>query len=764
MPDTQIIPQHPEGGPNDPDSGEKLPPFLRSIRFHLRRGESITALQELLRLSARDRARPEALRELAHTYLSLGNKTLAESALTDYLRKSPRDADAWVILSRTQRELHRTYVARDSLLQAIRLQPADERYLAELASLYRELDHSDSALSVARRMMEINANSARGHFEAGLSYLSWGRYGDAMAHLKMAVAQDPLMPGLPEAQRRAEKSFEECTRELQAAEERIRANGETPDEIEHLASLLVCVGDVEQGLLNIDKVMRANPGRAATLELRGRILIEMDRYEESVAALRRCEEIDPERSFLGFHQRRIQRLIGDEPERTTFYRRQMKVHPEQYWWPLNLALLLLDTQRAAEANRVLTAAVRAYPDQHVLFETLARAQESLGRPHGALRSLFKASQLAPRDPEVWNALGNQRARMGQTEEARTAFRQALLLHPEFEWPHHNLALLALQERNLDQCVREARLALDANPEYVEARHTLSVALFRLGRYREAEDECLRTLELASDDWRAHLNLANACDALGEHDRAREAYEKAIELNGSDPAVYLDFGIFWAAQGKLERAIRFFEVARRLAPRSGDVYNNLGLAWLKRKNLRMGIQYLRKAVHLAPDNAAAHYNLGMALYRAGRFSEALSHTRRSIELEPSYAAAHNDLGCTLEKLGRFPEAAQAYRKTLELNPNEPLALNNLASLYFKRPQGGLVTRTEARDFLLRALPHLKESRQVRETFRALERLEQHPTTVEKKPSDTPDKTSIPGSAARPAARGLGKRRKPGPTQP
>ncbi len=141
---------------------------------------------------------------------------------------------------------------------------------------------------------------------------------------------------------------------------------------------------------------------------------------------------------------------------------------------------------------------------------------------------------------------------------------------------------------------------------------------------------------------------------------------------------------------------------------------------QRPRRRAGVQ--RRSVQLAPRNASAHYNLGLALYRVGKFRDALVHTQRSIELEPGYAAAHNDLGCTLEKLGLYREAAKAYRKTLELNANEPHALNNLAALYFKEPEGNLVTRNEARECLFRSLPHLKESRQVRQTFRQIERLE------------------------------------------
>lgn len=759
MPDKSATPPNANERPAEPNPPEGIARSLHAVRDHLRKGEGVAALQMLLRLPAREQNRGQVLRELATTYIVLGNRTLAEMALKAYLKKSSRDADMWVILARTQRELHRPYVARDSLLRAIQLKPDDERYLAELAALYRDLEHSDAALSVARRILEVNPSSARGHFEAGLSYLQWGRYGDALNHLKAATAQDPLLTGLPEAQRRAEKLFEECSRELQAAEERLKLAPENLDEAEHVTSLLVCVGEIVRALDKADVILRSGPGRSSTLELRGRILIEMDRFEEAMASLRRCEEIDPERSYLGFHMRRIARLVGEPDDRLAFYEKQILLNPEQHWWTLNQGMLLLELGNARDALKVLRMGIRRCPDRHLLHETLARAQELSGRPRASLRALRKATELSPRDPECWNALGNQYSRLGRPGEARLAFRQALLLHPEFEWPHHNLALLALQERNLEQCVRESRLALDANPEYVEARHTLSVALFRLGKYREAEEECLRTLESAPDDWRAHLNLANACDSLGEHARAREAYEKAISLNDNDPAVYLDFGIYWASQGKLDRAIRYFEAARRLAPRSGDVFNNLGLACIRRRNLRTGIAHLRKAVALSPENAAAHYNLGLALYRARKYSEALEHTRRSIALEPAYAAAHNDLGCTLEKLGLFREAADAYRKTLELNANEPHALNNLAALYFKPPQGGFVTRTEAREFLFRALPHLKEPRQVRQTFKQLERLERATAVAVKKAVVV--KNPVPvreEKAPRQAPRGFGKRRK------
>jgi tetratricopeptide (TPR) repeat protein len=83
----------------------------------------------------------------------------------------------------------------------------------------------------------------------------------------------------------------------------------------------------------------------------------------------------------------------------------------------------------------------------------------LGRLKGAVADLARAAKLAPRSAEIWYDFGSSLAQVGQIEEARTAFRKALRLEPEFSWIHADLACLDALEgkkasafRNLDRAV------------------------------------------------------------------------------------------------------------------------------------------------------------------------------------------------------------------------------------------------------------------------------------------------------------------------
>lgn len=97
--------------------------------------------------------------------------------------------------------------------------------------------------------------------------------------------------------------------------------------------------------------------------------------------------------------------------------------------------------------------------------------------------------------------------------------------------HLARAHAALQRRDWDEAVAEARLALAADPQATEARRTLVVALRRTGRRDEWADEVRRAARLAAqhpDVWREAGYLAALQGDMEEAVRSWQLYLAAAE--------------------------------------------------------------------------------------------------------------------------------------------------------------------------------------------------------------------------------------------
>jgi len=129
----------------------------------------------------------------------------------------------------------------------------------------------------------------------------------------------------------------------------------------------------------------------------------------------------------------------------------------------------------------------------------ARLLSQLGRQAEAKDEYLKVLESEPNHLGALNNLGNVWFLMGQCQEARNAYREAILRHPDVPNSRVNLANLLLQESELLEargCGQEARhakqearehyeYALVLKPEYQPAHQGLSFLLGSLGEEQQA---------------------------------------------------------------------------------------------------------------------------------------------------------------------------------------------------------------------------------------------------------------------------------------
>lgn len=156
-------------------------------------------------------------------------------------------------------------------------------------------------------------------------------------------------------------------------------------------------------------------------------------------------------------------------------------------------LSLLLTDRAAEAETKLDAAVAADP--------------------GSWRA--------------WNALARARDARRAWDEAAIAYRRALALAPGEAAVLNNYGLSRLSAGDLDQAVRLFGQALEASPDLAPAETNLRLALALQGRYDQA------LAGVAAEHRPAALNNAGYAALLrGDYQKSRTLLLQAIELSPS----------------------------------------------------------------------------------------------------------------------------------------------------------------------------------------------------------------------------------------
>ena len=172
--------------------------------------------------------------------------------------------------------------------------------------------------------------------------------------------------------------------------------------------------------------------------------------------------------------------------------------------------LLRDLGQLPEAYKVLEQTSARFPDDHELQYDQAMLAEKLKRWKDMERLLRRVIELAPDNPNAYNALGYSLAdRKVQLDEARTLVEKAAELKPADPFITDSLGWVAFRQGRLDDAAKLLREAYTARPDTEIGAH-LGEVLWAQGR----KDEALRVWRESQTRDRDNDTLKETLQRLG----------------------------------------------------------------------------------------------------------------------------------------------------------------------------------------------------------------------------------------------------------
>ncbi len=197
---------------------------------------------------------------------------------------------------------------------------------------------------------------------------------------------------------------------------------------------------------------------------------------------------------------------------------------------LEKALKAQDWPRAIDIARYALAAGLQHP---LTLNVRAFWLEQQGRYNEALNDLLLASQLAPQDAGILNALGLCLSNLGRLDEAVVAFDKAIEVQANFAPAYLNRGLACEQLGNLLAAGRDYQRAYELNPQDPEPLSCLATLAARRADWSETRSLTARVLAVYPQHPGALIAQASA--DLGEGALAEaEATLKACMANPNVP--------------------------------------------------------------------------------------------------------------------------------------------------------------------------------------------------------------------------------------
>lgn len=291
--------------------------------------------------------------------------------------------------------------AKSAFERALARMPDQSDVLAGLASIEVEQQRWNEAQTLAKRALKVDPSNRVARYAIGMALRGLGREEEARTQLSAGQGAKPRWIEEP------------LTRELLSY--RLTTSGMTED-----ASAAAAGGNHGRAVELYSQLARRNPGDATLRNNWAASLIELGRFDEAERVLKETLELDS---------------------------KLFAVH-------LNLCDLYTRQNRLDQALPYGEQAVALGGDVGRTHLALARVLALKGDYARAYSELERSVQLDARNPQAYIALSETAARLRRFPEARTWCRKVLELEPGHVPTRVNLALLSIQENDLEEAKRQ----------------------------------------------------------------------------------------------------------------------------------------------------------------------------------------------------------------------------------------------------------------------------------------------------------------------
>ncbi|MGM0598453.1 MAG: tetratricopeptide repeat protein [Candidatus Rifleibacteriota bacterium] len=668
-----------------------------------------------------------------------GDYESARRQLIKTIDADPQNAQAHFFLGKCYLEENELNRAKNSLQNAVDLDPLNRDYARELGKCLvkisdRQIDEELPSESIANLkkalLLEFEPNQTRdklanAYSKTAQTLIENGNSEDAENLLIDALNQIPDMPSL--RVKLAEVLIENDR--LMEAERILSTLSETNPNYEKglisYASLLYRMGEVNNAKDVLNKALSIAPADPEGLALKAKI-------ERNVPAIEPEPDLDESPAQIKEQFEQL-KSSGDYAQQKELLNQLVTKFPEEGWAYLELSQIDEKLELYDEALKNARLFVESSPESAEGKFQLASVFTQKGAYEKALNLLKSLNDSAVPEEEILNLSGQILARMGNFDQAREKWNQALEINPEHAATIFSIGQLEMETGKIDQAQHHFEQAVKIDPFNAKFRYFAGLNLIqsrlqkqahnfwaasieylnrqnpyteRIMRALDKENENLQNISNEVESQPEDLPLVKVPSSVIEEsapdpeykealDYARKGYfneaingfRNVINRNPSNFNALMNLGKVYAITGKTARSCALYLKALKIEPANthalkalANAYSDIGLhrfaagvtaeARTTHPGALQGFPEYKEATSRIQNNPRAYQPIINALLAEDLDQEALALLKTGISEQQESATLLMLQGEIHKELGQFDTALDSYRKALKLEPQNP----------------------------------------------------------------------------------------------
>lgn len=356
---------------------------------------------------------------------------------------------------------------------------------------------------------------------------------------------------------------------------------------------------------------------------RGMKALEDKRFGEAVTLLEQAAKADPKSHFAHFHLAYALSMQEQDEQAIASYKKALELKPDLPPAQLNIGLLLLRRNRAAEALPYLEPIAEGGTLNRLAF---AEALEASGNAARAEEQYRKAIEKDPKSAAAEAGLGRALAKQGKIADAAPHYQKAAELDPSHAGAMLELASAHEQAKQF----KEAIAIYERFPDNPTARERAGELLLESGDAKAA----IGHLEAAVQRSATAANrfaLATAYTLEKQYDKAEAQLDESLKLEPANTSLRMSYARVLREQKKYAEAAKQFYQVAQTDPASATAWSDLAGMLILLNQDQQALAALDKIRALGAEKAAHFYFRAIILDKQNNAPAALESYEKFLTL-------------------------------------------------------------------------------------------------------------------------------------
>lgn len=522
-------------------------------------------------------------------------------------QKKENEFSSNLIEATTQKIIGNYDLAQELFLEGLKIQPKSAVTYFELSGIYDYKKEGNSAVNSAEKAVELNEENDWYKTNLAVIYQKYGLYDKSLELYKELTEKHPEKQDYLFVLAENYLILERKKEALEVYDEIQSSVGNSEELAMHKQSLYLQLGEIDNAILEIEKLIKDEPNNAAYYGLLAELYEEKGESGKSLALYKKVLEIDPDNENIRFALYAYYKDSG-EVEKAFFELKKAFENPNA---AIDTKVQILlgylktgDAKTKEQGEELAKILVKAHPDDSKSYTAIAEIYVQKGKNKEALAAYKKSVDLEGGQYLIWNQIVFLEADMQWYDSLAVDSEKAIELFPTQPLYYFFSGLANFQKGNNDK-------AIDS--------------------YSTGKDLVLDNDQMLSEFYQ---RLGDAYHNKKEYSLSDESYDQSLALFPQNATLLNNYSYYLSERGEqLEKAAAMTKLANQLSPQNANFLDTYAWVLFKQKKYAEAEEQLDKALLYGGDNSAVvleHY--GDVNFFLGNATKALEYWNKAKEKE------------------------------------------------------------------------------------------------------------------------------------